>query len=66
MSDTRTRSFETTDGQLACSLSNNKNYTQVCTRHSLDRRELMHHFLQVTLQKTDGNDSSQGWIFCPM
>ncbi|OAX37100.1 hypothetical protein K503DRAFT_801499 [Rhizopogon vinicolor AM-OR11-026] len=40
--------FQTTDGQLACSLANANNFTQ------------------VTLQKVDANDSSQGWIFCPV
>jgi len=39
--------LETTDGGLACCLSNNKDYTQ------------------VRLEKVDGNDSIQGWIFCP-
>jgi len=62
---TRVRRIETTDGKLACHLSDGKDYTHVCARHMLDNQSLMLYILQVTLEKADGNNSSQGWIFCP-
>ena len=33
-------------------------------RHQLDDQSLTLYVLQVTLEKANTNDSSQGWIFC--
>lgn len=57
--------IETTDGNLACSLANANNYTKVFVRHVLNKQSLTLHILQVTLQKVNNSDPSQGWIFCP-
>ena len=58
--------IETTDGHLAATLANADNYTEVFVCHVLNKQSLALHILQVTLQTVNNNDTSQGWIFCPV